>query len=576
MDSRDAAVKAARFDINRTKNAALSHVASPKSDGMERDDHDARQNDLLGLGQFARAGGRISERLTRGGQVQLDKDNILQDHAANYDLQKLSLEDDKPSSRLLPIPSTWDARLIENKRVTPSSHWQDVRLLTIKVRKSDWNDTLPFLRPGDNTIIYPKNYPCDAEKLIDLMGWHEFADKEVLWNSHSGRPKCPRNMYPPNHATLRDLLIHNLDITAVPNRTFLKQLQRHTKDEREKERLQELTQESNTQEFYDYTSRPRRTILEVLEDFPGVRIPMEYALEIFPVIRGRAFSIANHGEDHQEEKSSCRIIKILVALVEYKTIIRKPRQVGSSQNHKIVVLYMPTNIILKGLCSRYIKGLGADTKLIVGFKRSQSPPSGEAHSRRPLLAVATGTGIAPIMSLMQERDLWVETRNVPSLLFFGCRSKNADFHFKDELQRLSQVKVIPAFSRDPISREDELFLDSYTTQAQGLLKPDIETGAKPALIGPENTPWMRSFDYDRGKMYVQHLIRREAKRVCQVVQLAQDLEVNPIIMICGNAGRMPISVRQALEDALVIGGLVKDNAEAKTYLQKVGIWMETW
>lgn len=338
MNAEDPAVKAARYEANRMKHAALSHIHSPKPDDSERDDRDGRRNDIFGTGQFARAGGPISDRLTRGGLVQLDKDNVLKDHAANYDLLKPSAEDGSPPSRLLPIPATWDSVLLENCRVTPEGHWQDVRLLKIKIRESEWNDAVPLLQPGDNVIVFPKNFPSDAQNLVDMMGWHSIADTEIVWNNRGGRPKCPHNMHPPDHATLRDVLVHNLDITAVPNRTFLKQLRRHTKDEREKERLLELTQESNTQEFYDYTSRPRRTILEVLGDFPGVKIPVEYALEIFPVIRGRAFSIANHALDHRDEESSSRTIKILVALVEYKTIIRKPRQVSQSPAFHSLVL----------------------------------------------------------------------------------------------------------------------------------------------------------------------------------------------------------------------------------------------
>lgn len=329
MRSEDPAVKAARYEANRTKHAALSHISSAKTDDSERDDRDARHNDLLGSGQFARAGGVVSDRLTRGGLVQLDKDNILKDHAANYDLLKFNMKEKSPPYAFLPIPCTWDSVLLANRRVTPEDHWQDVRLLKIEIMKTDWNDNIPLLQPGDNAIIYPKNFLPDVQKLIDMMGWDSIADRAIIWNNR-GRPKCPRNMFLADNATLRDVLHHNLDINAVPNRTFLKQLQRHTKDEREKERLLELTQESNTQEFYDYTSRPRRTILEVLEDFPGVKIPMEYALEIFPIIRGRAFSIANHAPDHRDKAASSLTINILVALVEYKTIIRKPRQVSRS------------------------------------------------------------------------------------------------------------------------------------------------------------------------------------------------------------------------------------------------------
>lgn len=231
---------------------------------------------------------------------------------------------------------------------------------------------------------------------------------------------------------------------------------------------------------------------------------------------------------------------------------------------------------VKGLCSRYIRALEEGSQLTIGLKRNKPPPCGDIHARRPLLAIATGTGIAPIVSLLQERQLFGENGKGPALLFFGCRSRNADFYAHVFLESYNRLTLIPAFSRDPIRADERVFLDPYAKQNESLVKPEIVLSAEPASIGPHNTPWTRSFEYDRGKMYVQHQIRRHAKEVCQLVKQARDFGVPPIIMICGNAGRMPVSVRQALEDALIIGTLAKDNDEAKQILQDIGIWMETW
>lgn len=317
------------------KSAALSHIVRPKSLDEELDDQERRLNDLRGLGRYAREGSTTSDRLTGANiagvdHVRLDNDNILKDHPQYYDLESSLTQIDGPhKKRFRPIPGTWSATIHQNERMTPEDHWQDVRRLEINIFESDWNEDLPLLRPGDTLTIFPKNFPAEVDKLIEMMDWTENANKRIVWATREGRPNYPRDLYPVSNATLRDLLIHNLDINAVPNRTFLKQLQRHTNDEREKERLLELTQEENTQEFYDYTSRPRRTILEVLEDFPAVKVPFNYALEIFPIIRGRAFSIANSDLSHQDEKSREYVVELLVALVQYKTIIRKPRQVST-------------------------------------------------------------------------------------------------------------------------------------------------------------------------------------------------------------------------------------------------------
>lgn len=342
MSAQDSSVGDSGGAPGDEKSAALSHIERPKSTAEQLDDDYDRRVDFNGFGYYLRESERMTEKFTFGGSLKPDEDNILKDHLQKYNMEpSVSEELELPPRKFIPVPGTYDSTVLSIKRVTPENHWQDVRLLKIQMFNTNWNSTpLPCLQPGDTVQIYPKNFPADVQALIDMMEWQSIADEKVCWRSKKGRPQCPRNLHPVADATLREILLHNLDITAVPNRTFLKQLRRHTRSELEQERLLELTQESNTQEFYDYTSRPRRTILEVLQDFPGVKIPVEYALETFPVIRPRAFSIANSARDHQDPDGDHRVVEILVALVEYKTIIRKPRQVSRLRFTIRLLLYV--------------------------------------------------------------------------------------------------------------------------------------------------------------------------------------------------------------------------------------------
>lgn len=68
-----------------------------------------------------------------------------------------------------------------------------------------------------------------------------------------------------------------------------------TDNELEKEKLKEFTTPEGQEELYSYCNRPRRTILEVLADFPHAtaNLSLEYLFEIFSPIRPRAFSIAS-------------------------------------------------------------------------------------------------------------------------------------------------------------------------------------------------------------------------------------------------------------------------------------------
>ncbi|KAK0643650.1 hypothetical protein B0T16DRAFT_355339 [Cercophora newfieldiana] len=463
---------------------------------------------------------------------------------------------DLPPSNLLPIPDTYQARLTSNDRMTPSDHWQDVRRLFLDVKCP--REAFPTFAAGATAIIYPKNYPEDVQALIGLMGWESVADIPLDLSSkeHSpgipGAGPLPSKLHAKTNSTLRDLLTHNLDITSVPKRSFIRQLEFFTSQEMEKERLRELTAPGNEQDFYDYTSRPRRTILELLRDFPNLKIPYQHVLDFFPIIRGREFSVCNGGMSLAGPTDYTLRIELLVALVEYRTIIRKPRQ---------------------GLCSRYIRHLPAGTPLTIGFKHPPSSildPSDGQHTR-PLIAVATGTGIAPIRALIQDRRVFSSPAPGKTLLFFGCRNQKADYFYRDGWEALlpEGFQVIPAFSRDPVPSKDEVA--ALHPQQDGLpTAPKAEGSGIPATTATVTAP---TFDYDAGKNYVQHRIRKHAVNVGELMRQW------PIVCVCGNAGRMPISVRNALLDALIMSGVVDAREAAEAWLSdanNVTYWQETW
>ena len=66
--------------------------------------------------------------------------------------------------------------------------------------------------------------------------------------------------------TLRQLLTEYLDINAIPRRSFFAKIAHFTEDEMQKERALEFTDPQYLDEYFDYATRPRRSILEVLQE----------------------------------------------------------------------------------------------------------------------------------------------------------------------------------------------------------------------------------------------------------------------------------------------------------------------
>ncbi|KAI1133625.1 riboflavin synthase domain-like protein [Nemania abortiva] len=365
-----------------------------------------------------------------GGVDTLDRPNVLRDAATKYSIDDSTETREKtPPDSLLPIPGSWSGVVDGNIRLTPNSHWQDVRKLTICVSERPGSQGRPeqiFPRPGDVAVIYPKNFTQDVQDLINLMDWSDVADRPFHHVSQSSDIpyKKPRHCYPLENSTLRDLLTHNYDITCIPRRTFFTQIATYTEDPTHKERLREFADPGHSDEFYDYTSRPRRSILEVLQDFPTVRVPYQQIPSVFPLIRGREYSIASGGDLLiNDDRPGETIVDLVVALIKYKTVLRKTRH---------------------GLCSRYIASLPSGTPINLSF-RQHNIPDEITDPHTPLIIIAPGTGIAPIRTLLHDRATMGNNKEV--LLFYGGRNRTADFFFEEEWKKLG-VEVITAFSRD--------------------------------------------------------------------------------------------------------------------------------
>ncbi|OTB20039.1 hypothetical protein K445DRAFT_313843 [Daldinia sp. EC12] len=487
------------------KAALFSHIDTPDPERLEQ----ALRAERMSINGNTYPA-RLSEQTARqiqGGIDILDRPNVLRDHPSKYLLEDPSgSKEALPPSDLLPIPGGWPACVCENRRVTPASHWQDVRHLVIEVptqlnpNRRGERDLFSYV-PGDTVVLYPKNFPADVQALIELMGWTEVADLpfEHRASQQDALYSRPKNCYPLSQSTLRELLIHNYDITAIPKRVFFQDIAFYTNDPMHQERLREFANPGLSDEFYDYTSRPRRSILEVLQDFPSVKIPYQHVPSIFPVIRGREYSIASGGQllKSEEYPESTRV-ELLVALVKYKTVLRKTRQ---------------------GLCSRYLESLRPGTQIVVTHREYDTLEA--SWVRRPLLAIAPGTGVAPIRAHLWDR--LDESQAGDALLFFGGRNRDADFYFKNEWENI-RVRVLTAFSRD----QEE-------------------------------------------KIYVQDRIRENWQLVCEFIQK------RCVICICGSSGKMPEAVKLAIYDAMVMGKMAPDREAAKKVLAMHNpLWEEVW
>ncbi|CAG9864993.1 unnamed protein product [Phyllotreta striolata] len=313
--------------------------------------------------------------------------------------------------------SDFIATVIENKRITSPDHFQDVRLIKFRCKDQSYN-------PGDVIVLRPKN-----------LSWKIKEFQEVLTNNGVEIPPetvidlAQKDVDIPvpdvlkYRVTFGQLCAEYFDLMSVPRRHTFQILAQLTDSELEKEKCLEFTTAEGQEDLYSYTYRPKRNIVEVLQDFPQAtkNLTLDMMFELLPPIKPREFSIASSRKVHGDE------VHVLLAVVKYKTRLVKERF---------------------GLGSNYLAGLKEGDEIMALIKKGSFKFPKELDI--PVILVGPGTGVASFRSFVFEKSDENSHLNNP-VLFFGCRYRNKDFLCKEDFQRLAsrnKLKLITAFSRD--------------------------------------------------------------------------------------------------------------------------------
>ncbi|XP_034483371.1 NADPH-dependent diflavin oxidoreductase 1 [Drosophila innubila] len=325
-------------------------------------------------------------------------------------------------------------KLYENVRTTAEDHFQDVHFLQLSGNNCE---TITW-QPGDVLEVQPQNSSESIQELFDLLKEHnlEFNASTVVEVS-SAHKDLPLPLPYAEPISLQQAAQYIWDLTAKPRQRFLEVLSLNCEDELEREKLLEFCTAEGLDDLIAYVNRPRRTILELLQDFrhATAKLTLSQLFEMMPRIQTRSFSIASD--------VSTGTLDLLVAVVNYKTIMHTPRL---------------------GLCSNWLKHLESGVELRAAVKTGTM--SWPQDPGTPLIMIGPGTGIAPFRSIIQNR-LQLQKAGVDIgalVVFFGCRNRNKDYHFEQDFkawQDSQSVEVHVAFSRD---QENKVYVQDLIKQ----------------------------------------------------------------------------------------------------------------
>ncbi|XP_062329842.1 P450 (cytochrome) oxidoreductase b [Osmerus eperlanus] len=349
---------------------------------------------------------------------------------------------------------------------------------------------------GDHVAVFPTNDTAIVNKLGEILG----VDLDMVISLNNLDEESNKKHPFPCPTTYRTALTHYLDITNPPRTNVLYELAQYASDPKDQENMRKMASSAAEGKglYQNWVLDASRNILAILEDLPSLRPPIDHLCELMPRLQARYYSIASSAKVHPNSIHICAVV------LEYTT---------------------KTGRLNKGVATNWLKNKlvtdnGHKSSVPMYIRKSQFRLPFKASN--PVVMVGPGTGIAPFMGFIQERGWLIEQGKElgETVLYFGCRHKNEDYIYQEELEEAEKTGVLSqlniAFSRD---------------QEQ--------------------------------KVYVQHLLRNNKEHLWKLIHTD-----NAHIYICGDARNMARDVQTAFyEMAEELGGMTR--AQATDYVKKL-------
>jgi len=287
---------------------------------------------------------------------------------------------------------------------------------------------------GDHVGIYAENDPEIVQEFAKRLNI-DLNEEFAIQSADMPEGTDLQWLGFPMPCTFQTTFSRYLSLTSFPNKTLLSALARYAINKEEKHFLDEISSREGESKYLEWIIQSQRTIVDVLKELPSVHPPIDVIMEFLPRMQPRLYSISSSPKVHPSR------IHITVSVVNFKT---------------------STGRIHRGVCSSYLSRLVVSTnnnsndvpRVPVFVSKSNFRLPKEPLS--PIIMVGAGTGIAPFRAFIQERQFIKQQGGKigDAHLFFGCRMKQVDYIYQDDLEKavaddvISQLHV--AFSREQV------------------------------------------------------------------------------------------------------------------------------
>ncbi|XP_065666396.1 methionine synthase reductase isoform X2 [Hydra vulgaris] len=356
-------------------------------------------------------------------------------------LSDQSIELENTTSITYPNSAT-DVKAVRVAKIKQLTHDPSVKK-TFEI-ELDIQDTEFVYEPGNSIGVICYNEKKDVEYIINRLKLSEYADKKFTLNVSSDTVKRGAKVpdYIPKITTLRNIFMQYVDFRAVPRKAFLRMLADYTYNDPEKKRLQELCSSQGSKDFDMFVRANLIGLVELLQTFHSCNPPVERLIEMLPRLFPREYSVASSPSVDPTK------LKFVFNLIEHPPFQETARY-GLCTRWLSKMAFKFSNSVLENL-----ENLHIHENLVNIYFRKPTNFRLPVDSTKPLIMIGPGTGIAPFIGFLQKRhSLMIESYVLgEAYLFYGCRYKDKDFLYKEDITRYKSIGVITdcivSFSRE--------------------------------------------------------------------------------------------------------------------------------
>ncbi|KAL5115197.1 hypothetical protein ACEQ8H_006871 [Pleosporales sp. CAS-2024a] len=305
---------------------------------------------------------------------------------------------------------------------------------------------------GDYLAILPLNPKENIRRATNYFG---LSWDSMLTIQSDGPTTLPTDI--PISAT--DIFGAYIELAQPASKRNILSLVNATRDQDTKKKLMHLADAAFTEEI----TIKRVSVLDLLERFPSVQLPLGVFLKMQPPMRVRQYSISSSPLWNPSN------VTLTYAVVEAPALSGQGRYVGVATN--------------------YLSQLGPGDKLHVSVRPSHQAfhlPKDGKHI--PIIMIASGTGLAPFRGFIQERAAQLAAGRVlaSAVLFYGCHSPDSDLLYQHLLKRWEQLGAVSlrfAFSRQVEASEGCKYVQDRVYHDRAQVIELFDKGAKLFVCG---------------------------------------------------------------------------------------------